>query len=331
MLRVRYNLLLRLIPSVREKTMGALGRLLSIYPVHTALDVRCHFGAPWVLDHEGTKCGITPYHLIVSGSGWLELDGKRDIPLQAGDIILFPQGSAHRLFSNTDQAPVPAVPVSGEQVLTVLANGAGGPITDILCGQFEFGASNALLAALPQLIHVRTVGRDDFSGLQSLMAMLHSETEALRPGARAVVSQLASALFALLMRAWMEQAAAMPGLFALLSERRLQAALLGMLDAPERPWSLAELAEACNMSRATFARLFQKAAGATPATILMQTRMARAASLLKQRRIPVGQVAEMVGYQSEAAFNRIFKRSYGMGPGSYRRSQQGEASSSHAA
>jgi AraC family transcriptional activator of mtrCDE len=322
MLRVSYNLLIRLIWSVWKKTMGALSRLLSLYPINTALDVRCHFGAPWVLDHDGTSCGTAPYHLIVNGSGWLEVGGKRDIPLQAGDIILFPQGSAHRLYTHSEQAPVAAVPVPGEQVLTVLANGAEGPVTDILCGQFEFGASNALLAALPQLIHVRTAGRDDFAGLQALMAMLRSETETVRPGARAVVSQLASALFALLMRAWMEQATAMPGLFALLSERRLQAALLGMLDAPERPWSLAELAEACNMSRATFARLFQKAAGATPATILTQTRMARAAALLSQGRIPVGQVAEMVGYQSEAAFNRVFKRCYGVGPGAYRRGNQ---------
>ena len=69
MLKVRYNLLIRLIPSVCKKTMGALSRLLSLYPVHTALDVRCHFGAPWVLEHEGSQCGVAPYHLIASGSG----------------------------------------------------------------------------------------------------------------------------------------------------------------------------------------------------------------------------------------------------------------------
>jgi len=138
-----------------------------------------------------------------------------------------------------------------------------------------------------------------------------------------VVSQLASALFALLMRAWLEQAAAMPGLFALLAEQRLQAALQAMLAEPERPWTLEELAGLCHMSRATFARVFGKAAGDTPAAVLTQTRMAKAASLLAQGRLPVGQIAEQVGYQSEAAFNRIFKRRYGIGPGAYRRSAAG--------
>jgi AraC family transcriptional activator of mtrCDE len=108
-------------------------------------------------------------------------------------------------------------------------------------------------------------------------------------------------------------------LFALLAEPRLEAALRAILTTPERPWQLAELASTCNLSRATFSRVFQKVAGATPAQILTQTRMARAALLLRQARLAVGHIAEQVGYQSEAAFNRIFKRHFGLGPGAYRR------------
>jgi AraC family transcriptional activator of mtrCDE len=110
--------------------------------------------------------------------------------------------------------------------------------------------------------------------------------------------QLASALFALLMRAWLEQAAVAPGLFGVLAERRLQAAINGMLAAPEKPWTLEELAEASHMSRATFARLFKQAANATPADVLTQLRMARAARLLDQGGA-AGEVGEAVGYQSK--------------------------------
>lgn len=307
--------------------MDALSRLLALHPVQTALDIRCHFGAPWVLDHPAEAAGVAPYHLIVSGGGWLDMDGQPRVAVQAGDIVLFPHGAPHRLHTGGSQ-PLPPVQraADGTDVVRVFENGGAGAVTDILCGRLEFGAAghagarNALLAALPELIHVRTAGRADFAGLQALIAMLRAETETARPGAGAVVSQLASALFALLLRAWLEQAASMPGLFALLAEPRLQAALQAMLAEPAKPWTLEELAGLCHMSRATFARVFQKAAGGTPAAVLTQTRMARAASLLAQGHAPVGQIAEQVGYQSEAAFNRIFKRSYGVGPGAYRRS-----------
>lgn len=302
--------------------MEALSHLLSLYPVHTAMDVRCHFGAPWVLEHERTEYGVAPYHMIVSGSGRLEMGDQNDIPLHKGDIILFPKGTAHRLYAEEGQGTsATSRHAMGEHVLPLLYNEGNGPFTDILCGQIVFsqGASNALLAALPELIHVRTEGGADLAALQNLIGILRTEAETVRPGARAVVSQLASAMFALLMRAWMEQASSVPGLFALLAEPRLQAALQGIFTEPARPWHLAELAEACNMSRAAFARLFQKAAGATPGLFLTQTRMAKAAALLAEGRLPVGQIGEQVGYQSEAAFNRVFKRCFGIGPGAYRR------------
>lgn len=301
--------------------MGSLSQLLSLYPVRTALDIRCRFGAAWVLDHGGSGAGVAPYHLVVRGGGRLEVGGQKDIRLEPGDIVLFPTGSPHRLYSEGGlEAPVPAREQDGGP-LRLLYNEGDAPETGILCGQFEFshGKANALLAALPDVVHIRTRERGDLVMLRSLLEMLRVETESERPGARAVISQLASALFALLMRAWMEQTASTPGLFALLAEPRLRSALQGMLAAPEHPWQLAELAAACNMSRATFARVFQKAANATPAEILTRTRMARAAVLLGEGRLQMGEVAERVGYQSEAAFNRVFKRYYGIAPGSYRR------------
>jgi AraC family transcriptional activator of mtrCDE len=308
--------------------VGALSQLLSLYPVRTALDVRCRFGDPWVLDHAGAALGVAPYHLIVRGRGRLEVGGRKDIPLEAGDIILFPKGSPHRLSSEqAGDAPLAPVHETDGGPLRLVFNEGGGPETGILCGQFEFGdaAANGLLAGLPELVHIRSGERQDLAMLHRLVEMLRLETDTVRPGGRAVISQLASALFALVMRAWVEQSAAMPSLFALLAEPRLQRrlqALQGMLAAPERPWQLAELAEACNMSRANFARVFQKAANATPAEVLTQTRMARAAVLLGEARLAVGQIAEQVGYQSEAAFNRVFKRHYGVGPGAYRRGQR---------
>jgi AraC family transcriptional activator of mtrCDE len=303
--------------------MDALSRLLTLYPLRTALDVRCHFGAPWVLDHAAVGPGIAPYHLIVRGAAALDFGDQRDLPLQAGDIVVFPHGGAHLLSLGDNAHASPLRELPGEHLLREVRNDGDGPATDILCGEFRFdadsGAGQGLLATLPPLLVVRTAGQPDAAGLRNLIAMLQSEAEAPRAGSGAIVGQLASALFALLIRAWMEQAITVPGLFAVLAERRLQAALHAMLAQPERPWDLEQLAALCHMSRATFARLFKQAAGATPADVLAQLRMAQAARLLDQGRLAAGGVAEAVGYQSEAAFNRAFKRQYGVGPGAWRK------------
>jgi AraC family transcriptional activator of mtrCDE len=293
--------------------MDPLSHLLSLYPVRTALDVRCRFGAPWVLDHEGTPRGVAPYHLIVRGEA--QAEGQT---LQTGDIIVFPHGRAHRLHIGDPQHA--SAPHSAPGLLRSLVNDGEGPPTDILCGEFRFDAdgSAGLLTALPDMLVVHTAGRPDAQSLRHLLRMLQEEAETPRGGSAAIIRQLASALFALLIRTWLEQALAVPGLFGVLAERRLQAALNGMLTAPEKPWTLEELADISHMSRATFARLFKQAANATPADVLAQLRMARAARLLDDGQA-AGVVGEAVGYQSEAAFNRAFKRQYGVGPGAYRR------------
>ena len=303
--------------------MDALSRLLALYPLRTALDVRCHFGAPWVLDHAAVGPGIAPYHLIVRGSAALDAGAQRGVPLQAGDIVVFPQGAAHRLSLGDPATASSLRELPGEHLLREVRNGGHGSATDILCGEFRFDPEadhgRGLLATLPPLLVVRTADQPDAAGLRQLIAMLQSEAETPRAGSGAIVGQLASALFALLIRSWLEQAMSVPGLFAVLAERRLQAALHGMLAQPERDWDLEQLAALCHMSRATFARLFKQAAGATPADVLAQLRMAHAARLLEQGRQAVAGVAEAVGYQSEAAFNRAFKRQYGVGPGAWRR------------
>ncbi|MRW88081.1 helix-turn-helix domain-containing protein [Pseudoduganella sp. FT26W] len=293
--------------------MDPLSHLLSLYPVRTALDIRCRFGAPWVLDHQGTPRGVAPYHLIVHGEA--QVNGQM---LQTGDIIVFPHGDAHQLHIGD---PAQASPMHGTPgLLRFETNDGAGPQTDILCGEFRFDAdgSAGLLAALPPVLVVHTAGRPDAQSLRHLLRMLQEEAETPRGGSAAIIRQLASALFALLIRTWLEQALTVPGLFGVLAERRLQAAINGMLTAPEKPWTLEDLAEASHMSRATFARLFKQAANATPADVLAQLRMARAARLLDDGQ-PAGAVGEAVGYQSEAAFNRAFKRQYGVGPGAYRR------------
>ena len=287
--------------------------------------MRCHFGAPWLLDHPPVEPGVAPYHLITRGTA--QVDGVEGLVLDAGDIIVFPHGGAHRLYSGEQALAKPPTAGAGG-LLAYKGNDGGGARTDILCGQLHFdvdgtgggaGATCALLAALPQLLVVRTGANAESGSLRQVMAVLQAEAESPRDGSDAIVRQLASALFALMIRGWLTQAPRVPGLFAVLAERRLQPALHAMLETPHQRWTLPALAALCHMSRATFARLFTRAAGAAPAEVLTRMRMARAARLLEAGGQAAGAVAEMVGYQSDAAFHRAFKRHHGVGPGAWRR------------
>jgi AraC family transcriptional activator of mtrCDE len=314
--------------------MDTLSRLLSLYTIRTSLDIRCELAAPWVLDEPAATPGVAPFHVIVEGDARVDVPGHATLDLAPGDVVVFPAGSAHRLHAGpaTDAAPVR--PLAADGPLQRMGNGGAGPGTAILCGSFVFegAARQALVRALPDVMVVRASRADDFPGLHALVRLLQHETTSVRPGGDVVVAQLSGALFALLLRAWLAGTdGTAPGLFAVLADRRLGNALARMLESPERAWKVEDLAEACHMSRATFARLFARLCGMPPADVLTQLRMARAARALLHGEGAVGDVALAVGYQSEAAFNRVFKRHYGVGPGGYRRAARAAAPAAVAA
>lgn len=312
--------------------MDTLSRLLSLFTIHTSLDIRCELAAPWVLDEPASTPGTAPFHVIVAGGARVDAPGLEAVDLQAGDIVVFPGGAPHRLHAGAGQEADLVTELAAAGPLRRKGNAGPGPGTAILCGSFVFddSARRALLGALPPVMVVRADHEDASPGLQALVRMLQHETAADRPGAGAVVSQLSGALFALLLRAWLAgdgdgngkgNALGAPGMFAVLADRRLGSAMQNMLESPARPWRVEDLAAACHMSRATFARLFARLCGMAPAEMLTRLRMARAARTLAQGERAVGDVALEVGYQSEAAFNRMFKRHFGVGPGAYRRRQ----------
>lgn len=314
--------------------MDTLSRLLSLYTIRTSLDIRCELAAPWVLDEPAATPGVAPFHVVVDGGARVDVSGHDSLDLAPGDVVVFPGGSAHRLHAGAAADAAPVRPLAGDGPLQRHGNGGDGPGTAILCGSFVFegAARAALVRALPEVMVVRASRADDFPGLHALVRLLQHETASVRPGADVVVAQLSGALFALLLRAWLEGTRHdAPGLFAVLADRRLGNALQRMLESPERAWKVEDLAAACHMSRATFARLFARLCGMPPADMLTRLRMAHAARVLLQGEGAMGDVALAVGYQSEAAFNRVFKRHYGVGPGTWRRTARAAATAPVAA
>jgi AraC family transcriptional activator of mtrCDE len=317
--------------------MDLLSRLLALMPVAGRLDVRCHFGAPWRIDEPAAETREIPYHVLLRGEAVIEDEHGAPLRMTAGDIVLFPAGTPHVLHDGSGGAVLAA---SRRQVngLTVVTNegasegisegvtGGTSAAADILCGRF-------LLPAVPQrllrdhlpgrlLVHsvaprddAQTGPRDDefaSSRLARLIQLMREEALEQGPASETLVNHLSGALFALTLRFASHADEPPRGLLALAQRPRLQPALAAMFDEPARPWTLPELAELCHMSRATFARHFDEAIGRSASDVLTEIRMALAGRKLAQTSLAIAEIGEAVGYQSDAAFQRVFKRQVGM-------------------
>jgi AraC family transcriptional activator of mtrCDE len=308
-----------------------LSRLFEMVTVRGRLDLRCFYGAAWRIDQGPAETGAIPYHAILAGSAMLEdSGGRRPVRLRAGDILLLPHNPRHALADGSGARPVPAQNRQGLNLL-ISENAGEAERLDMLCGHFVVAPPHDRLLRnyLPPRLVVHAGGDNDADAgtarqLAGLVALMRSETEADHLGGGAMLNALSAAMFALVMRLASEADNPPVGLLALAGYPRLAPALKAMFDEPARAWSLPELARLCNMSRATLARQFQEKLGRSASDLLTEIRMTLAANELKKPSISTGAVAETVGYQSEAAFQRAFKSYVGLTPAQWRKA--GESS-----
>jgi AraC family transcriptional activator of mtrCDE len=311
--------------------MDWLSHLLAMMPVSGRLDLRCLYGAPWRIDQAGADAGAMAYHALLAGSVIVEdPEGGRPHRLLGGDILLLSSGRAHSLHDGSGVAPMPAYSRPGLNLI-FSENAAPGERLDMLCGHFMTSVQhNRLLRAyLPPLLIVRggrSLAGDGQSAagaqVSGLLGLMRAESDKESLGGRAMLNALSAALFALTLRLASEAAAAPAGLLALAAHPRLTPALTAMFREPARPWTLPELALLCHMSRATLARHFQKNLGRSAADLLLDIRMTLAGNELKKPLHSVAAVAEVAGYQSEAAFQRVFKQHMGITPAQWRRASR---------
>ena len=307
--------------------MDWLSRLLELIPVQGRVDLRCFYGAPWRIEQGPAQKGEMPYHVVLGGSAILEVPAGGPPRLMPGDILVLPQGEAHVLHDGSGAPPEPARNRAGLNVM-FSENAGTGERLDLVCGHFVLEAPHhrLLQSYLPRLLVVQapehsasTARPGTGAQLASLVSLMRTESALDNLGGRAMLNALSAALFTLTLRLASEASEAPAGLLALAGHPRLAPALAALFHEPARPWSLPELARLCNMSRATLARNFQEQLGRSASELLTDIRMTLAANKLKNSSASTAAVAETVGYQSEAAFQRVFKEHMGMTPASWRR------------
>lgn len=311
-----------------ENRIDWLSRLLSLVPVSGRLDFRCFLGAPWRIDFAPSGPGEIPYHIVLGGSVTLDNPGGGPpMRLGAGDIVLIADGAPHVLHDGSGAPPSTNHNRSALN-LTITENEGTGERLDMLCGTFMLSPTHERMmrSYLPAQVIVSAVENSAIaarsgtgSQLAGLVGLMRAESGQENVGGLAMLNALSTALFALTLRLASEGDHPTEGLLALAGNPRLGPALTAMFNDPAHPWTLPELASLCNMSRATFIRHFQQRLGRSPADLLTDIRMTVAANALKASDHSTGAVAELAGYQSEAAFQRAFKQHLGVTPAQWRR------------
>ncbi|WP_147426706.1 helix-turn-helix transcriptional regulator [Trinickia fusca] len=279
--------------------MDLLSRLTAFVRVRGNLLPLCPSSKGWVEDCPQSPPGVIPYHVVVEGACDFELvaTGTRT-RLTTGEIVVVPHGAHHRLL------PLPRQRNS---------------VVRILCGTFATAPlrESVLLAGMPEQFVIDTQDRAEFAWLAGVLDMMENETLSERAGTAGIVGDLSSAIFTLILRTWLEAAPVAAGLLAMAAHPALERIAVALLDEPERDWTAEQLAALGHVSRATLARLTDKHGAPTPARLLTELRMHRAAQWLARGDATAARVADWVGYDSEAAFNRAFKRLFGITPGRF--------------
>lgn len=300
--------------------MDVLSDILVAADVSGCVFSRAELTAPWGVS---TRGGAGPiFHLVLEGSALLEVEGRPALELGEGDLAVLVGGQSHTLRdrAGTPSRPIVQLPtVTGPDGLTCLVHGAGGHRTHLLCGSFRFAGEGRelLMGALPPILHHRARTPALAAWLQASMALVGDDLRGSQLGSIAVATRTAEILLVQALRGWIASPDAAGWLGALADPRLARALQLLHLE-PGRAWTVEELARRVGMSRSAFFQRFGDVVGEGPLAYLTRWRMLVARRHLRSEE-GLAQVAERVGYTSEAAFSRAFKRHTGQTPGAWRR------------
>ncbi len=301
-----------------------LGEALHFLRMNGAYYCRSELTAPWGLTLPPMP-GYLWFHVVTSGRFWLETGAQERDWIQLGDLALVPHGDGHVLRSEPGAAAPGILDLEREVVsdrYEILRHGAGGAPTGLICGAVRFAhpAAGNLIEILPKTIHIEASSSPRLEWMQSTLRMMASEACELRPGGEAVITRLGDILVIQAIRAWIESdPAAHGGWLGALQDPQIGRAISHIHRDPARNWTVASLADELAMSRSAFAARFTELVGEPVMSYVAHWRMQLAVAALKDEGATVGQLADRLGYQSEAAFSRAFKRVIGVSPGAIRK------------
>jgi len=320
--------------------MDAFSEILSGVKMNGALYFSAEFSAPWCFSAPPSNAlapllaagapHLVIYHFLIDGEAVVELTDGQSIDLEPGDVVILPHGDPHQMTSGkgaiaTSQTPAILSKVKSRD-LSPLQAGGGGETARFVCGDMACDPyiSRPILGGLPPLFKVNI--RMDRSGqwLENSILRLVEEAASGRVGSAAMLAKLSEALFVDTLRRYVvslpeQQVGWLSG-----ARDPIVGRSLGLLHSRvAHPWTIADLADEVGISRSALVERFTRFLSEPPMTYLTRWRLQLAARTLESTPRGVAEIAGDVGYESEAAFNRAFKREFGKPPGQYRRDHKG--------
>jgi AraC-like DNA-binding protein len=314
--------------------MDALSELLRAIKLSGAVFFDAFCSAPWCVQSppsaafsrhiDDAASHIIEFHLIAEGRAYIRVGGET-MPLAAGDVVMIPHGDAHQMGNGLICEATPA----GDDLPALLRGevkstrfGGGGEETRLICGYLgcEARLVAPLLGGLPRAVRVHLRSDAYGASLERMIGHAVEQLEAGVPGSNVVVARLAEVLFAEALRRYVLQSPPQRcGWLAGAADPAIGRALAKLHRAPAHPWTVEALAEAAGLSRSALTERFARYLGQGPMAYLTEWRLELAAEALRTTSRSVLQVACEIGYESEAAFNRAFKRRFDLPPARYRK------------
>ncbi|MEW5851061.1 MAG: AraC family transcriptional regulator [Myxococcota bacterium] len=301
--------------------MDLLTEVLSSLRVSSTIFSRAELCTPWAVSTQGAATGI--FHAVVTGGGTVRVAEGRAVPLKAGEVVLIPHGDPHVLSDGTSGRAVPIRSLPAEKLgaTSVVRIRGPGPQTVILCGTFRFESTlHPLMRGLPRALYARGQEGAEAQWMKTTLQMMADEAVSGRPGAPLMLTRLSDVL---LVRALRAHVNVIPengrGWLAAVRDPQVARALGLIHQRPDEDWTADSMAEELGMSRSAFFERFRRLVGEPPASYLARWRIHLAARALVDEGAGLKEAAERVGYSSEAALSKAFKRITGKAPGEFRR------------
>ena len=314
--------------------MDPLSDLLRVVRLDGAYFFAVEAAEPWSVDTAPAR-ELSPrilpaaehlisYHILTDGRCYGGVRGEDQVELLAGDVLVFPHGDAHVISSARGLRPGPRVnsAAPARYPETVFLGDQGPRGASFVCGFLgcDLRPFNPLLAALPNRMHVRGMSG---AWLGNFARQLTDESRLGRPGGDTVLTRLAELMFIEVLRRYLDDLPPeQTGWLAGLRDELVGRVLALLHGRPGHRWTLADLAREAASSRSNVARRFTELVGQPPMQYLTQWRMQVAANLLMQSGAKIAAIGAEVGYDSEAAFSRAFKKATGLAPGAWREARR---------
>ena len=320
-----------LCPIVHRSSLGGMDILAQVLDrVRLGGTLLFHFelGHPWHLALPARPYAL--FHYLSHGSTTLALGEGQEIQMTAGDFVVITRGEPHVFYSDRRAKPLQIMDIDRTSPrLGVVRHGSHTkPHSTMICGNFTVSRPmfGSVLELLPPVLLLKPTA--DGGWLEAILRRMVSESALERPGQRVALSRLTEVLFVEVLRSWITSLnPGQGGWLGAISDPHIGPALKLIHENPEQPWTLSDLGQRVGLGRSVFSARFTRLVGKSMHRYVIERRMAEAAFLLETGDEPIARIASRVGYETAAAFSKLFQRYHGLSPGRYRaarRSGSGE-------